>query len=189
MALPIKLVWRLQMARSRKSAVIALFASGFVCIAFATLRVVQIGIQSGDHTSPSPTWLAFWTIVESAIAICIGCGSAFVSLYRTAHSPSVSYDTNGYVRRCGRDTVLQELRPVAMNTSRKPACLDRRKIAEGRVYLKDTTNSQEALAADTSGISGIKITTTLHQDISSNPSSDSFHDPPRHVERSLFAVA
>jgi hypothetical protein len=174
------------MARGKKPAVIALFASGFVCIAFATLRVVQIGIKSGDDTSPSPTWLAFWTIVESSIAICIGCGPAFVSLYRTAQTPSVSYDSTGCLRRCGRGTALQEIRPDVTNMISKPSCFGRRNIAEGGVCWKDTTSSQEALAADATGI---RITTTSHQDTSSNLSSTSLHNPSPHVALSLFTMA
>jgi hypothetical protein len=98
MLFPIKLVWHVQMARGQKIAVIALFASGIVCIAFATIRVVQIGMRAGNHSSPSPTWLALWTIIESAIAICIGCCPAFAVLYRTTRAASTPHNTDGYIR-------------------------------------------------------------------------------------------
>ncbi|KAF2026756.1 hypothetical protein EK21DRAFT_103018 [Setomelanomma holmii] len=95
MAFPIKLVWNLQMARGQKIGIIALFGSGFVCIAFATIRVIQIGMKTGGNTSPSPTWLALWTIIESAIAICIGCCPAFAVLYRTTRATQASYNSSG----------------------------------------------------------------------------------------------
>ncbi|KAF2126975.1 hypothetical protein P153DRAFT_388292 [Dothidotthia symphoricarpi CBS 119687] len=98
-ALPIKLVWNLQMARGQKITVIILFASGFVCIVVATLRVAQIGINAGISASPSPSWLAIWTMVETPIAVCIGCCLAFAVLYRTVCTTNILYDTQGHVRQ------------------------------------------------------------------------------------------
>lgn len=98
MALPIKLVWNLQLAHGQKIAVIALFMSGFVCVIFATLRVTQIAIKAGNEASPSPTWLALWTIIEGAVAVCIGCGPAFAMSYRRVQR-STAPDSQGYIRQ------------------------------------------------------------------------------------------
>jgi hypothetical protein len=185
MSLPIKLVWGLQLARCKKLAVIALFASGFVCITFATVRVVQIDTRTASDTSPSPTRLALWTVIESAIAICIGCGPAFVSLYRTTHAPSVSYDTNGYIRRCRRDVALREFRTDAINIPSMPSGIGRSSMIKSGVYENDTS-SQEALAADTTGI---RITKTLHQSISSNASGSTLRTSTHHDAWDFFALA
>lgn len=66
MALPIRLIWNLQMPRAEKLAIGALFCSGFVCITIALLRVVQIGVKAHNST-PSSSWLALWAEVEAAI--------------------------------------------------------------------------------------------------------------------------
>ncbi|KAF2623580.1 hypothetical protein BU25DRAFT_478056 [Macroventuria anomochaeta] len=161
MLLPIRLVWNLQVPRGQKIAIIALFASGFICIAFATLRVVQIGRQTGDTNTPNPTWLALWTIIETSIAICIGCCPAFAVLYRTARTSRVSYDTHGYYRHTQSRSGGSQLRPdiIRMNTVNVGAV--RSRMSRKDPYWDDTRSSQEALAADNKGI---MVTTTLHQD-------------------------
>lgn len=63
MFLPLRLIWNLQMARARKIGCILLFASGFICILFSTLRIVQVG-GDGKPRSPDPKWLTMWTIIE-----------------------------------------------------------------------------------------------------------------------------
>jgi hypothetical protein len=71
MALPIRLAWNLQMPRNKKSAILVLFASGFVCILFACLRVAQVAINAAkpgaDDQPLDPTWLAIWGMVECSI--------------------------------------------------------------------------------------------------------------------------
>jgi len=161
MALPIQLVWNLQMARGQKAAVIALFASGFICMAFATLRVAQIGIKSENNTSPSPTWLALWTIVENAIAICIGCCPAFAILYRRSLAPHVSYDTSGYIRQNRSRSGTSGYRSETIKMNSVSIGTGRKKTPRQDIYWDDTRSSQEALAADNKHI---MVTTTLHQD-------------------------
>lgn len=97
MALPINFVWNLQLALGQKIAVVARFASGFVCIIFTTLRVTQIAIKAGNEASPSPTWLAVWTIIEGSAVVCIGCGPAFAMSYCRAQR-STAPDSHGYIR-------------------------------------------------------------------------------------------
>jgi hypothetical protein len=68
MALPIRLTWNLQMSKTQKAGMFILFGSGWICIAFATLRVVQLGIdEKGRPTAPNPKWLLLWTILECSI--------------------------------------------------------------------------------------------------------------------------
>ncbi|KAG9194878.1 hypothetical protein G6011_04913 [Alternaria panax] len=161
MALPIQLVWNLQMARGKKIAVVALFASGIVCMAFATLRVVQIGIKSENSTAPSPTWLALWTLVENAIAICIGCCPAFAILYRSSHTPHVSYDTNGYVRHSQSRSGINGGRREAIKMSPMSIGSGRKREPKPDAYWDDTRSSQEDLATDNKTI---VVTTTLQQE-------------------------
>jgi hypothetical protein len=68
MFLPIRLTWNLQMSRAHKIGIFILFGSGFVCIAFATLRVIQLGIDGrGKTTTPEPKWMLLWTVLECSM--------------------------------------------------------------------------------------------------------------------------
>ncbi|XPS81621.1 hypothetical protein M3J09_013551 [Ascochyta lentis] len=99
MALPIGLTWKLQMPRSKKTAILLLFTTGFTCIIFACLRVSQVAINAAkreaDGQPLSPTWLTIWGMVECSIAVIIGCCPAFavpVNAFRT----KAIYDSQGY---------------------------------------------------------------------------------------------
>jgi hypothetical protein len=76
MILPIRLVWNLQMPMREKLAVGILFSSGFVCIFFATLRIVQIGFADGKSQSPFPEWQIIWTVVEASTGTFLPCGAS-----------------------------------------------------------------------------------------------------------------
>ncbi|KAF3032371.1 hypothetical protein E8E11_002939, partial [Didymella keratinophila] len=71
MALPISLTWNLQMPRSKKIGILTLFATGFICILFACLRVTQVAVNAAkpeaDGQPLDPTWLAIWGMVECSI--------------------------------------------------------------------------------------------------------------------------
>jgi uncharacterized membrane protein YidH (DUF202 family) len=158
MFLPIQLVWNLQVPRGQKIAIIALFASGFICIAFATLRVAQIGRQTGETNTPNPTWLALWTIIETSIAICIGCCPAFAVLYRATRTTHASYSTHSYYRHTQSRSGTGQLRPdlIEMDTGIVGAAGSR--ASRKDPYWDDTRSSQEALAAEGKGI---MVTTTF----------------------------
>ncbi|ETN37487.1 uncharacterized protein HMPREF1541_07109 [Cyphellophora europaea CBS 101466] len=101
MFLPIKLIWNLQMPLSQKLSIGGLFALGFVCIAVATIRVKELG-STVNNSQPSATWLALWGIVESSIAVIIGCGPGLYrkakAIYKTHTSSAGGYNSRGYAR-------------------------------------------------------------------------------------------
>jgi hypothetical protein len=99
MALPIRLIWNLQMPRTQKLGIVALFGIGIILIAVATLRVAQIGGKAQSSSQPSASWLALWGVIETSIAVIIGCCPAFVTLIRNHTTPSVGYNTQGFVRQ------------------------------------------------------------------------------------------
>ncbi|KAF2473677.1 uncharacterized protein BDR25DRAFT_386509 [Lindgomyces ingoldianus] len=100
MFLPIRLIWNLQMPRAQKLSVVALFCTGFVCIFFAIIRIVQIGVKADNSTTPSTSWLAFWAIIECSIAVIIGCCPAFAALYRTTRNTQrAAYSVQGYAKQ------------------------------------------------------------------------------------------
>ncbi|KAM0279908.1 hypothetical protein ACHAQH_004349 [Verticillium albo-atrum] len=89
MLLPLGLIRNLQMHKSRKLSIAALFCLGWVCVAVSTVRVAYLGRNAveGSFKQPATSWLALWGIVESAI----GCGPG---LYRKAKA--VSKSRNNY---------------------------------------------------------------------------------------------
>jgi hypothetical protein len=99
MALPIRLIWNLRMPRTQKIGIVCLFGIGIILIAVATLRVAQIGGKARSSSQPSASWLALWGIIECSIAVIIGCCPAFVTLIRNHTTPSVSNNTQGFLRQ------------------------------------------------------------------------------------------
>ena len=79
MVLPLGLIWNLQMPRSQKLGIGGIFGVGIVCIIIAIIRVVNIGVKSGNDSTPSSSWLALWGIVETGIGMRF---SAFTSKYQ-----------------------------------------------------------------------------------------------------------
>tara|TARA_R110002003_G_scaffold61_2_gene5517 strand:+ start:24167 stop:24937 length:771 start_codon:yes stop_codon:yes gene_type:complete len=99
MALPTRLIWDLQMPRAQKGGITGLFGIGIILIAVATLRVAQIGGKAQSSSQPSASWLALWGVIETSIAVIIGCCPTFVILIRNHTTPAVSYNTQGFVRQ------------------------------------------------------------------------------------------
>lgn len=82
MLLPIGLIRNLQIPLARKIQIGSLFALGMLVIIASIIRVIQVGATTGaSNTTPPLTWLALWSIIESSVAIMVGCGPG---LYRKA---------------------------------------------------------------------------------------------------------
>jgi hypothetical protein len=165
------------MPRAQKVGVFVLFGSGFVCIAFATLRVIQIGIDGrGKTTTPEPKWMLLWTILECSIgkhrffylqdtyrngiqlihslAIIIGCSPAFAIFIRKRINKSKkrSYNAEGYLKQPTNEDI--KLKSI-LATKSQP------KRNNTNVYWEDEYSSQEELAQS---VGRIAIGTTLHQE-------------------------
>ncbi|KLJ09267.1 hypothetical protein EMPG_15293 [Blastomyces silverae] len=91
MALPVKLLWSLRLPLIQKASLGALFSVGIICIAMATIRVVQIGTKAENNSTPSSSWLAFWGILEAGIAVIIGCLPALAIIYRKERATKRTY--------------------------------------------------------------------------------------------------
>ncbi|OCT54352.1 hypothetical protein CLCR_00860 [Cladophialophora carrionii] len=86
MFLPLRLIWNLQRPTAQKVGIGGLFCVGWVCITFATIRVVQIGVKANNSSTPSSSWLALWAIVESAVTVIVGCCPGLYSKAKEVHS-------------------------------------------------------------------------------------------------------
>jgi hypothetical protein len=160
MILPIRISWNLQVRRRRKIAIIALFASGFVCIAFATLRAVQVGRQSRGDDDVDPIWLGLWSIIEGGVAICIGCCPAFAVFYRTTRTPRNTDDKRGFRVHTHR-LDAEELHPEVLQLNTVHIGVGRTRASKQSPHWDDSRSSQEILQVENKCIT---VTTTLHQD-------------------------
>lgn len=104
MALPIGLIYNLQLSLARKAGIIALFCIGWLAIAAAVVRVVSIGTKAGGST-PSSSWLAFWGILETGLVVIIGCAPGLYSSGKQAYASRKESKYNasreGYQRHYG----------------------------------------------------------------------------------------
>ncbi|KAF2001648.1 hypothetical protein P154DRAFT_533828 [Amniculicola lignicola CBS 123094] len=117
MCLPIKLMWNLQMRRAQKLSIIALFCIGFVCVIFATIRVVRISVGVDGNHSPKTTWIILWAIIEAAVAVIIGCCPAFyvlISARRNASKPS--YNSQGYHQQPSHTSAMHRSGDIKMES-------------------------------------------------------------------------
>jgi hypothetical protein len=96
------------MPKAQKFGVIGLFSIGIVLIAAATLRVAQVGGKARSSSMPSSSWIALWGVIECSIAVIIGCCPAYVTLIRNHTTPTVSYNTQGFVRHKEGDGLNSE---------------------------------------------------------------------------------
>ncbi|KAF2023677.1 hypothetical protein EK21DRAFT_80341 [Setomelanomma holmii] len=138
MFLPIRLTWNLQMQRAQKAGIFVLFGSGFICIAFATLRVIQLGVDGrGKTTTPEPKWMLLWTVLECSMAIMIGCSPAFAVFVRKRleNSKKASYNAQGYMKHSRNEDI--KMKSISASRPARDAT---------DVYWGDTHSSQEELA-------------------------------------------
>lgn len=64
MALPISMLWGVQMSFRRKAALIGIFSLAIITTVFAVIRVTII---STFTKQPEPSWLYLWNSVEQCI--------------------------------------------------------------------------------------------------------------------------
>ena len=64
MALPLRLLWGLQINSRQKLALGAIFSLGIIIIIFAIVRVVEI---SATFSHVNPLWLALWSMIEASV--------------------------------------------------------------------------------------------------------------------------
>ena len=137
-------------------AICALFASGLICIALATIRVVQTGINDkGQATTPEPKWMWLWSVMELSIAIIIGCCPAFAALISTQRQ-SKRASSRRYLKYSRGSSSKTGGISLKLNTmiSSKP-----RTANEDNLYGLEP-GSQEELALSPSSIT---VTTELYQ--------------------------
>ncbi|KAJ4299585.1 hypothetical protein N0V90_004831 [Kalmusia sp. IMI 367209] len=154
------------MPRSKKIGVIALFASGTVCIIIATLRVAQITNNVYKYNMGiDGTWLAIWGMVECSIAVIVGFVPAFAILFRLARAKKSSYNPYGYQKQQEGGSGNKGQQGFVLNTISSKTSRSRKNMGLDTTdsMWVDDASSQEGLAPAPKH-DGIMVTTTLQQD-------------------------
>ncbi|OSS54076.1 hypothetical protein B5807_00083 [Epicoccum nigrum] len=138
MFLPYRLTWNISLPKTRKFGIFMLFGSGWVCILFATLRVVQVGVRNGVPSTPDAKWVQMWAIIETSMAVITSCAPAFAGiLQRRFGTRAVSYDSRGFVKRPMNDDIWMKQLENGMG---------KRSKRDDTVLWTNGQGSQEALA-------------------------------------------
>lgn len=142
------------MPRGQKTGIFILFGSGFICILFATLRVVKLGVDAtGKATMPEPKWMLLWTVLETSMAVIIGCSPAFAVIIRKHLQTRNASNGRGYNTQ---PSASGDVKMKGMDGS-----ASRQRRVSDIAFWEDGHSSQEALAKDGGGI---LVTTTVHQE-------------------------
>lgn len=64
MALPLRLLWKLQIERKQKIALAGMFSLAIITVVFAIVRIIEIN-PTLKHVDP--VWLALWTMIEASV--------------------------------------------------------------------------------------------------------------------------
>jgi hypothetical protein len=135
------------MPKVQKFGVVSLFIVGIILIAVATPRVTQVGSMARSLSMPSSSWIAFWGVVECSIAMIIECRPAYFILIHNHITPAVSYNTQGFVRQKGGDSLnsddirLAKFMEMGSNT-RKSVGVSSRSALSKDVDFNDVHGSQ-----------------------------------------------
>lgn len=172
------------MPRSKKIAILLLFATGFICILFACLRVAQVGISAAkpeaDGQPLDPTWVAIWGMVECSIgmssfkfqtrvrvdiptAVIIGCCPAF-AVVGNAFRTRVAYNSQGYRKHAGSGPGQGGGSKVQLRTIGNMRTRERNHhlgLDTTDLHWADAHSSQEQLRATHDGI---LVSTTVTQE-------------------------
>ncbi|KAI9699453.1 MAG: hypothetical protein M1836_003064 [Candelina mexicana] len=90
MALPIKLLWYLQISLRRKLSVGVIFVMAGLCMIAAIVRLIQINSKTGSK-NPSNIWLAVWGSTEATVAMIVGSLPTFASHWHQTNGASLNY--------------------------------------------------------------------------------------------------
>ncbi|GAB1195991.1 hypothetical protein APSETT444_005256 [Aspergillus pseudonomiae] len=93
MGLPLRILVKSKITRQQKIGLGVVFCVGFIIIAIAVVRAVQIiGKAYSDQVN-----LAIWSIAESSISVIVGCLPPFKSfISRTSSTNQYPYGSSGY---------------------------------------------------------------------------------------------
>lgn len=100
MAMPIKLIYNLQISLKQKAGLVCVFSLCFVMIIFAVIRAKQVLVE---QYFVNLVLLMIWSTLASSISVIVGCLPAFKSLI--ANRAATRRTNNGYSSARSKDKV------------------------------------------------------------------------------------
>ncbi|KAJ5118463.1 hypothetical protein N7448_010170 [Penicillium atrosanguineum] len=92
MSLPLRILWNARINSKQKVGLVIVFSLGFIIIAAAIVRAVEI---SGKAYSDQAA-LAVWSIAESSISVIVGCLPPFKTLISSKSMGSYNYGSSNF---------------------------------------------------------------------------------------------
>ncbi|KAJ5124976.1 uncharacterized protein N7515_008801 [Penicillium bovifimosum] len=91
MSLPLRIIWQAKINMQQKIGLAILFCLGFVVVAAAIVRAIEItGKAYSDQAA-----LAVWSVVESSISIIVGCLPPFRAIISKSNAIQSPYGSSG----------------------------------------------------------------------------------------------
>ncbi|KAL9002678.1 MAG: hypothetical protein Q9188_004404 [Gyalolechia gomerana] len=78
MAIPIGMLWKVQMSLRKKLALVGIFSLAVITTIFAIVRVTSISALTHQ---PETSWSYMWSSIEVCVAIIVACLASFRSLF------------------------------------------------------------------------------------------------------------
>ncbi|KAL9621187.1 MAG: hypothetical protein Q9160_004319 [Pyrenula sp. 1 TL-2023] len=87
-ALPVRLIWavKTKLSTSQRVALSGIFAVSFIIVAVAIVR----GVELASDFKSTPARFIIWSVVESAIAVIVGCLPTYKALFSSRTGPLLS---------------------------------------------------------------------------------------------------
>ncbi|OBT64935.1 hypothetical protein VE03_05618 [Pseudogymnoascus sp. 23342-1-I1] len=81
MAIPVRLLWNLQISRVEKISVALVMCVGVITMVCAIVRASSLGVFASSGQIPI-SWLVLWASIEGLVAIIVNCLPAFAFIIR-----------------------------------------------------------------------------------------------------------
>ncbi|WEW61898.1 hypothetical protein PRK78_007396 [Emydomyces testavorans] len=85
MALPTAFILSSRLALIQKLGLVGLFMLGFTVISMSILRIIA---TDSPEKHPPPSWLLFWSAMETSVAVMTSCVASFKSIFTIRKRPS-----------------------------------------------------------------------------------------------------
>ncbi|MCJ1244399.1 hypothetical protein MMC30_001597 [Trapelia coarctata] len=108
MALPLRLLWNLQINAKQKCALAGIFSLGVIIIIFAVVRVIE---TSATFNHVNPMWLALWSMIEASVG-----KSDFFGGLQVAHLCAKSQSTDDSLSCLSGGGILSRQRKIRLDT-------------------------------------------------------------------------
>ncbi|KAL8991929.1 MAG: hypothetical protein Q9169_007521, partial [Polycauliona sp. 2 TL-2023] len=176
MVFPLQILWNLQLNRTRKISIMAIFGVGIVCIITSIIRVANIHSRA-QSSQPAPSWLMLWAVIEAAVAVVVACMPTFGLLL-----PSPKNSTQGGFQSSTRCKIGYRERMQSNGIQLQSRASQHG--FQGAVIEGNASKERLKMMEEHFSHNGVLVTTTLNIDGSTEADEDSSHKSslPEHYD-------